>query len=728
MLQQTSSAVPLRYDMPFDSGDQVAARALTPPALVHIWHVAQRWKWVMSGIVAVVLATGLVLTLLMTPKFTASARIEISREEKKVTNVEGLESGEAGRDLEFYQTQYSLLEAESVASRVAHALHLTSDPTFFAAHGVRPVAGGGTGRTATERQTIALLLRNVSIAPIRGSALVDVKYTSASPELSAKVANMWVTQFIAASMDRRFASTADARAFLEGRLAVLRQRLEASERALVNYAADKGIVALDRVRGENGSTEVQRTLTSADLEALNEALAKATADRVAAESQAGHAGADGSNSDSLSNVAIASLRQRRAEAAAEYARLMVQFEPGYPAARAIAEQVASLDTAIAREVARVSGGRTIAYREAIAREQGLRDRVDRLKQAMGQQQRDSIQYNIYQREADSNRELYQGLLQRYKEIGVASVGANNVSIVDTADVPQRPSSPNLPLNILLSLIAGLGLAVAGALILEQIDEGLRDPGDVARLLGVPLLGSVLEVEDHDILSALGDPKSPLTEAYLSIRSNIAFSTDHGVPRALMVTSTRPAEGKSTTALALAVMLGRTGANVVLIDADMRSPSMHGLLEVSNAEGLSNNLAGDNDWRRMLHATRYRGLSVLPAGPTPPSAGELLSSDRMAMLIGQLAESFDHVVVDAPPILGLADAPLLSRAVEGCVFVVEAEGVAVRGVRASLGRLRAVRAHVFGVVLTKLKNKQASYGYGYGYGADYGGNTAGGRDR
>ena len=723
MLQTVSTAEPLRYDMPFEQGEQAATRDLTPPVLVHAWHVALRWKWVIAGIVATALVAGLVLTLLMTPKFTARARIEISREQKKVTNVEGLESNDAGRDLEFYQTQYSLLEAETVARRVAKTLRLANDPAFFTAHGAKPLFAPGSinsaqQREAQERQVSAILLRNVTIAPIRGSALVDVGYTSAAPDMSARIANAWVREFIGSTMDRRFASTADARAFLEGRLAALRVRLEQSERALVNYAAAKHIVPLASTKGENGQTEVLRTLASTNLEQLNEALVKATADRIAAESQS-QGGASGANPESLGNLTIASLRQKRAEAAADYAKMMVQFEPGYPAAKAIAQQIAALDASIAREVARVSGSRSAAWQEAMAREQALQRRVDELKSQVGQQRSDSIQYNIYQRDADSNRELYEGLLQRYKEIGVASVGANNVSVVDSADVPQRPSSPNLPLNVLLSLIAGIGLAAAAALALEQIDEGLRNPSDVSRLLGVPLLGSVLDVPGNDVMGALEDPKSALAEGYLSIRSNIAFSTDHGVPRALMITSTRPAEGKSTTALALAVMLGRMTNRVVVVDADMRSPSMHGLLGTSNQEGLSNVLAGDNDWRRMIHATSFKGLSVLPAGPMPPSAGELLSSDRMSMLVGQLAEEFDHIVVDSPPILGLADAPLLSRAVEGCIFVVEAEGVAVRGVRASLDRLRAVRAHIYGAVLTKLKKEQAGYGYGYGYGSAYG---------
>ena len=190
----------------------------------------------------------------------------------------------------------------------------------------------------------------------------------------------------------------------------------------------------------------------------------------------------------------------------------------------------------------------------------------------------------------------------------------------------------------------------------------------------------------------------------------------------MVTSTRPSEGKTTSSYALALVLARVGKKVALIDADMRSPSTHKIFGMDNVAGLSNFLAGNDDWQKLLRPTGVSNLTVMTAGPTPPSAAELLSSDRLIQLIRSLAERFDHVIVDSPPILGLADAPLISRAVEGCIAVVESRGVAVRGVRLALDRLRSVRAHIFGVILTKLDSRQAGYGYGYGY--SYGGKNGG----
>lgn len=699
-----------------------AQTQLTTPILVKTMQIVFRWKWVVISIILISLLFSGIVTLLMTPQYTATSRLEISRERQNVTNVEGDDAKQNGQDVEFYKTQYSLLEVRSLAERVARSLRLAGSDAFFAGHGITPEGDGArwtaAQRKARESQAVDLLLAHVSIDPIPVSSLVDVSYTSNSPELAARIANEWSTQFIAAGIDRRYESTAYARRVLANGLADLARRLESSERAAVNFASNNDIVALNRVRSADGRTEVERTLVSSDLDALNTALSAATAERVAAESRA--AQADGGGGEALSNQTIIGLRQRRAEVAAEIAKMSVQFEASYPVVRALQQQLSALDKGIAREIGQIQAARSASYREIQAREAGLRARVEELKKRLDRQQSASIQYNILQREADTNRQLYDSLLQRSKQISVSDVGATNVAIVDSARIPERPSSPRLFLNLVIALFGGIGLASLVVFALEQIDEGLRDPGDVDRLLHVPLLGSVpKQSQETPLIGALSDAKSEVTESYLSILSSLTFSSPHGVPRTLMVTSSRAAEGKSTTAAALAIVLGRTNKSVLLIDGDMRSPTVHTLWELSNAKGLSNFLAGDDNWEGLIQPSKMPNLVVMPTGPQPPSAAELLSSNRMAHLLGQLQGRFDHVIVDAPPILGLADAPLLAKTVEGCVFVVEAEGVAVRGLRAALGRLQTVQARVIGVVLTKLSHRQAGYGYGYGYGYEYG---------
>ena len=476
-----------------------------------------------------------------------------------------------------------------------------------------------------------------------------MQFTSPDPQLSASIANTWVTQFVASTLDRRFASTADAREFLEERLAQLRQQLEDSERNLTSYAANEEIIALSSRQDVAGQTSDQRTLAAVDLEALNDELARAHGARIAAESTL-RTGTGAQ--ESMSSGALVSLRTRRAELAAQRAQLLTQFEEGYPAVEALTSQIASLDQAINQEEARAGLVKTEAYRSALRREQVLESRVAALKNQLLDEQRASIQYNIFQREVNTNRELYNALLQRYKEIGVAGVGANNVAIVDRAQSPKEPSSPSLPLNVALSLLIGMLLSGGFIYVREQIDQSLRDPADVQNLLGLTQLGLIPVVEKGEIEDELRDRKSTVSEAYFSAATSLSFLTNHGAPRTLLLTSSRPNEGKSTSAFALAAQFARTGKRALLVDADMRNPSAQEFFGLSNSSGLSNFLTGEDDISKLVRPTDIPNLTVMCAGPQPPNAAELLAGERLKELPGRLLEHYDQIIFDAPPILAL----------------------------------------------------------------------------
>ena len=716
--------VPIGYE-PYDD------MAHETPILVQYWQAVLRHKIAIAAILAVCVALGVIVTLLMTPYFTSTARIEISREQDKVTNVEGVTGSDvAGQNLEFYQTQYSLLVSRSLAERVVRSRNLATRDEFFEAFDVDPDDSGilsatpkaQTAAQRNERLKLAtdLLQEHVGISPIRGSSLVDVSFESPNANLSAEIANAWIEQFIASNLDRRFNSTADARKFLEEQLAELKQRLEDSERNLSGYADNKEIITLSSEQTAEGKTVSQKTLASANLEALNAALATAIADRIAAESEAnGRAG----NKNALTNIALNNLREERARVQSEYAKLMVQFEPEYPAAKALASQISALDKSIAIEEARSRTGTSARYQEALDREQQLRAQVNRLKNEFSGERRDSIQYNIFQREVDTNRQLYDGLLQRYKEIGVAGVGTNNISVVDRAQPAESPSSPKLLLNVALAILAGLGLAAAYVFVMEQIDQTVKDPADLKSKLGIAPLGSIPDFEKEDILASLSDKKSVAWEAYLSIRTSLAFLTDHGVPRSFLLTSTRPNEGKSTSAFALAAVLASTGKRILLIDGDMRNPSLHQMLGIKNEAGLSNSLSGTDDLAQLVHQKTAFGFDAMTAGPIPPNAAELLSSTRMRDLVAKLSDTYDTVIIDAPPVLGLADIPLLADAVEGVIYTIEAGGVKMRGIQSAIQRVRSSRAHIFGGIVTKVQPQHSGYGYGYAYQYSYGNKAA-----
>lgn len=698
------------------------------PLLRQYMRIALRWRYVVGGIIAACLLLGIIVTLLMTRQYTATTTVEISRESNNIVQIQGVEREAGLADQEFYQTQYGLLRSRSLAERVAVQLRLVDDPRFFEMLDIRSNApafqqragrysGGAAGRTVRQRVAGDTLLRNLDIAPTRLSRLVEIRFTSPDPALSAKVANAWSANFIQASLERRFQATSYARNFLESRLSQLRVRLEGSERQLVAYASAQRIINLP---GTQQGSAGDRTIVSDDLSALNTSLSAATADRIQAQARYDRRGAAGATTEALRNSAINNLRQKRAELAAEYRRLMVQFEPGYPAAKTVAAQIVQIDQSISREESRVSGSLQADYREAVDRETRLKNRVEALKQGFLDLRRRSIQYNILQREVDTNRQLYDGLLQRYKEIGVASgVGVNNVAIVDPADVPDRPSSPRIVINLGLALLLGCGLGILGALALEQIDEAIADPSEIEAEIGLPLLGSVPKIHHVEPKEALLDRKSELVDSYLAIQTNLAFSTEAGVPRSIAVTSTRPAEGKSTTALALATTFARANKRVVLIDGDMRSPSVHELAGVPHDRGLSNFLSGQSEIDPLLMEVPTLGINIITAGPIPPNAAELLTGERLSLLIDRLLERFDHVVIDAPPIMGLADAPLIASRVQGIVYVVESHGIRASLVKTALSRLSQARARILGIVLTKFESKKAHFGFGYDYGYSYG---------
>ena len=439
-----------------DSGDeQRASSGVQPtgalsralPPLLQYWQIVVRRRLLIAAIVAACLGIGVVLTMLQPQRYTARSQIEISRAQKNITNVPGLEGEANPYDMEFYNTQYALMEAGSLAERVVRKLKLAEDPGFLAAHGAKPdeASKAETGisiespymQKQKDLAAAGLLLSNVRIEPIRNSSLVNISYVSQSPAISAKIANAWPQEFIAATIDRQFASTAEARQYLEDRLENLRGKLQQSEQELITFSNAHQIVTLGSTRDSSGKTDAPRTLVASNLEALNSALNQARTDRISAESRAGTKASE-SSIEVLSNPAISSLRSRREEAAAEYAKLLVQFEPGYPPARALKSQIDALDKAIAREAARVANTRISSYNEAVSRERDLIAQVQSLKSQFDQQQRDTIQLNIYQRDVDTNRQLYDALLQRYKEIGVGgNVGSTNVVIVDQAKISRR---------------------------------------------------------------------------------------------------------------------------------------------------------------------------------------------------------------------------------------------------------------------------------------------------
>ncbi len=697
--------------------------------LTEYFQILLRRRWiVIAGIIlGVILAA--VISWTTTPLYRATTSLEIAREAEKIVNVQGVDSSARASGNEFYPTQYGLLRSRSLALTVVRKLRLDQNTQFMYGYSGNAADAAklqeqNVNRSALQERAAGIVQRNLIITPVRNSSLVSVSFDSPDPDLSQRITNSIAENFISANLERRFESSAYARKFLEEQLAETRAKLEESERAAVNYADRQQIINFEGqpVPNSGGARSVGQSLIEAELSALNTSLVSARSERIGLEARYEQARKRGgaSLSESLTDTTGSTLRERRAELSAEYSKSLARFKPDYPTMVALRQQIDQLDRQLVGQGEAVLGTIQSDYRAAVQRENVLQDKVALLKNQMLDLRRRSIQYNIYQRDADTNRILYDGLLQRYKEIGIAGgVGNNNVAVVDPATRPGSPYTPRTSLNLLIGLLGGLLAGALLAFLLEQLDESIVAPHDLERKLGVPLLGSIPRVGDsEDKPSAmLDDPKSVVSEAYLSVQTALQFTTNHGAPRSFIVTSSRASEGKTTSSVALSRNLAARGRKVLLIDADMRNPSIHKFFELRNLVGFSDLLSGNDDLAKLTQPGPIPNLTIITSGPIPPNPSELLSGTRLSEVLERLLVVYDHVVFDAPPVMGLADSPIIAAQVEGAVFVIAAVETRAKAARIALRRLADVQAHIIGAILTKFNAKQIGYEYGYSY--DYG---------
>lgn len=690
--------------------------------------LALKHKLLLIGCVVGAALIGVLATFLMTPKFVATATLQIDRESARVLNVDEVAPREAMvAGEEFFQTQYGLLRSRSLAERVVETLGLARGDTFLEAMGSSfDDREGETAQAAALRRREEVLNAiddNLTVSPVRGSRLVNISFESPDPQLSARIVNAFGDNFIQANLDRRFESSRYARQFLEERIAQTKARLEDAERGLVNYATAEQIINLPSTDDTEG-----RSLDSESLLSINEALANARAARIAAEEKWRQAQSTPvvNIPEVLANPVVQRLTEQRAALDASYRQKLALYQPDYPEMVQIRGQISELDNQINTIGRSVRDSIRSQYVVAANEESSLQRQVSGLRTDVLDLQNRSIQYNILRREVDTTRVLYDGLLQRYKEVGVTgAVSTNNISIVDPAQVPDRPAKPQMLFNLIIATMVGLGLGVAAVFLLEVLNQKLSTPDDVEAKLRVPTLGIVPLLEKNvSATEALADTKSGFSEAYYSIRAAIQFSTPHGAPDTILVTSTQPAEGKSTTAYAVALNLARVGKRVLLVDADLRNPSMHRTLRLDNQVGMSNLLSGGAVIAGVVQRTSEKTLDFISCGPLPPNPAELLGGDGMKDLLRAAQDLYDHVVIDGPPVLGFADAPLLASIVEGTLFVVQSRGTRRGQALGALRRLAQGRVRILGVVLTKFNTKATSYGdYDYSYDYHYGATAA-----
>ena len=674
-----------------------------------------RSRFGIALILAICVGIAVAYSLLATRLYTSEVSIEIRQEAEKVLGTEADREGAASKsDTDrFLQTQLEILRSRGVAQTVAENLGLYRGTAFLDTMKIEPAESGTPNQTLQQvrrDQVEQALMANVDVEYSGNTRIAVLSFESPDPALSARVANAYAESFIRNNLSRKFDSSTYALEFLRDRLQEAQARLEQTEQQALAYSRQRRLVDPSNAAGNAGNGP--QSLLAAQLIQLNQAYSNAVAERIAAEQrwQRVRSLPDLKIPEVLANQAVQGLQQERAKAAATYSQIVSTRQPNYPTAVESEEQRRELDRQISSIAGNVRDAVESQYRIAVSEENRLRREIEQIKSDTLDEQRAGIQLSILRRAADTSQQQYDSLLRRYSALNAeAGVQTNNLNIVDRASIVETPSWPRLPLLLAMAIFAGLLLSFVFVVLREQLFDAIRAPADVTDRLHLPLLGSVPNTED--IEEDLADPKSPVSEAFNSVRTALALS-ENGMPRSILFTSTQAGEGKSSSCHALARSITRLGKRAIIVDADLRRPNAHRFFHVKNNLGLTQVLGGTASLEEAIHAPAGdRVLHLLPAGEIPPNPSELVTSPQFLKLVSKLTENYDVVLVDSAPVLGIADAVILANEVETTVFVIEAGRNSVRAVGNALARLRqGGTVNLAGALLTKYDPGQFGYGY------------------
>jgi capsular exopolysaccharide synthesis family protein len=676
-----------------------------------------RWRWLFLAIVVATILGAAAWASFQTPLYRATATLELNPDPAQVVQTDDKQApDQAQSDRDFLALQLGLIKSRSVAERVARGLNLGRD-TAFLRHSPSPDAGA--------EAAVGSLMNGFSASGTTSDRIMEVSFVHPDPRVAAKIANRFADEAIESSFERALGTTARSREFLNRRLEATRRDLEKSERALIDYARTAKIINVISSDAPTSGDSAGGTLVASNLVALNQQLADAQNARIVAQQRYAQAGA-AAQAARASDSTVQSLQQQRAQLQAQYDQKLQTFQPDYPEMKALRAQIAGLDSQIAasgsRAASTVVGSLRADMVAAQKRESALQARINQLQSQFLDLNDRGVEYTILKRSVDANRSMYNALLQQLGVENSSATRTSSISIVDTAEVPSAPFSPNVPRTLLLALIAGMLLGSAGVVGADRFYDTINTPDDL-KDIGLPLLGVVPAAPKKELLDDLiADPRSPVAEAFHSARASLQFASSGGAPKTILFTSARAAEGKTSTAIAIAADFLGIGKRVVVVDADLRKPSLRG-----ESPGLSGVLAKASTLEASLLVTDNPQLWLLPAGRLPPNPTALLEGHAIEDLLRALENRFDVVIMDGPPVLGFADAPLLSAVAEATVLVVAARSTSRSAARNAIARLQATGGKLVGGILNKFDRKAAGFGYGdtsYGYYSyEYGGRTA-----
>src|SRR5215469_12114898 len=693
----------------------------------------------------------LVATLKQKAVYRAQVLLEIQKENPDIPTLQELYELDSVSDT-YLRSQYTILGSESLARRVIDQLGLDAVPEFDAPkwwswHKKKNAPTSQvftTGPSHADREVYQRVLERfedrLTINPVNRSRLVAIQFDSRDPELAARAANSLADNYIEQNLEGRWAATEKAADWLSQQLLGVKAKLEKSEEELQNYALRNDLVFLETDKGPT------QNVVNEQVQQLQEEPTKAEAERY--EKEALHRLVEAGQYESLpgifENKVIQDLTERLAELRREHARLSTTFNANYPRVQEIQNQMDEVAGAIQGQRKNAASRITDDYLAAVRREDLVREALREEQKRMHQVAARAVQYNILKREVDTNKQLYEGLLQRLKEASVsASLKASNIRIVDVAEPPTKPIGPKIPLNLSVAAILGLGLGVCIAFIQERMDDTVKGTDDVERLLGLTAVGLIPTVPqlngNHGVpellehgktrkengngrrpdawhrVDAPGTQHAALVEAFRSLRTAILLSTADHPPSSLLISSTQPGEGKTTIAANLAIALAQAGHRVLVVDADLRSPSLHRLFGMRENLGLVSYLAGHQDWRGVVRPSGLPGLDLLLCGPIPPNPSELLSSRNMGALIRSGQDQYEFTILDSAPMLALADSRVLATLVRGVLLGVRNATVPREQVKQTLSGIRGVGANVIGVALNRVDLHTSGYYDYHAYG-------------
>jgi succinoglycan biosynthesis transport protein ExoP len=704
-------------------------------------------KWVVIGSLLLVMGVVAISTLRSTPIFEAVGSIAINKMDPVTFNLKDSSSSVDYYDPTDLDTEVRILKSDLLALQVIRQLNLDKQPEFEAKGKTSPsslelTTDAMQPDSARTSAVLATFKGNLQVALVPNTRIIEVRYRSPDKNIAARVVNTLANTYVEQNFKTRFESTMQASDWLSKQLVDLQIKVETSQEKLVKYQKEHEILGIDE----------KQNITTAKLDELNRELTSAESVRMEKESiyhlvQTGDsdsiaaaANVDGASRGSSANSALLEkLREQQADLKIQVAQLSTQFGPSYPKLAQLNSQLKEVDAEIQTEIRKVAARLRGDYLAAVQRESMLRTALEQQKQEANKLNESAIEYSLLKRDVDANRTLSEGLLERLKEAGVtAGLRSNNFRIVDVARVPTSPSGPNLLKNLGFALALGLSTGIGLAFLLESMDNTVRTPEQAQSISALPSLGmiplgsrSTREMGGNQKLALASSkeavelvtqsrPRSQMAESYRALRTSLLLTFAGGPPTVILITSALPEEGKTTTSVNSAIVLAQKGTRVLLIDADLRRPSIHKTLGMGPKIGLSNVLTGAATLQQaIIPSTILPELFILPAGTPPPNPAELLASAKMKNVLAELRKQYDHIVIDSPPTLSVTDAVVMSTDADAVVLVIRSGHTTKPALRRARDILLQVNARVCGVLVNAVDLNSPDYYYHYEYQGKYG---------